>query len=175
MAREIIKGRMSAPGDQAVTVFLIGMRINRFRRFRAWWPVFMAMPRMLRELSRDKESGMLGYQLLHGGPRLTYLVQYWSSHELLMEYASAPDREHRPAWAALNRKLRAGEDAVGFWHETYVVEAGAHEAVYVNMPPFGLGAATEVVPIGRRGDRAAARLSRTSGEHPGERGLSPAV
>jgi hypothetical protein len=27
---------------------------------------------------------------------------------------------------------------VGFWHETYAVPAGGYEAVYGNMPLFGL-------------------------------------
>ncbi|MDT0341186.1 DUF4188 domain-containing protein [Streptomyces litchfieldiae] len=159
MGRRIIEGRMTAAGGQGVTVFLIGMRINSFLRLRSWWPVFTAMPKMLRELSRDKGSGFLGYRLLFGGPRLIYVVQYWASHEQLLAYASAPDKQHRPAWAAFNRRLRAGKGRVGFWHETYVVPAGAHEAVYVNMPAFGLGAATEVVPVARRGEGAAERLS----------------
>jgi hypothetical protein len=158
MGAKIIQGRMTAAAEGDVVVFLIGMRINSFWRVRSWWPVFRAMPGMLRELSRDRESGMLGHQLLFGGPRLIYLVQHWSSHEKLLAYASAPDRRHRPAWAAFNRRLREGGGKVGFWHETYVVPAGAYEAVYVNMPAFGLGKASGAIPVGRRGERAADRL-----------------
>ncbi|RKN06738.1 DUF4188 domain-containing protein [Streptomyces radicis] len=154
---------MTAAWDREVTVFLIGMRLNSFVRIRQWWPVFTAMPRMLREQSRDEDSGMLGYRLLWGGPRLAYLVQYWSSPEALHAYASASDKAHSPAWAAFNRRVREGGRAVGTWHETYVVPAGAHEAVYTNMPAFGLAAATEVVPVGRRGERAADRLAKRPG------------
>lgn len=157
---KIVEGRMTAAAEDDVTVFLIGMRINSFWRLRSWWPVLTAMPRMLRELSRDPDSGLLGFQQLLGGPRLLYVVQYWSSHEKLLAYASDPAGEHHPAWAAFNRRLRAGRGHVGFWHETYVVPAGSHEQIYVNMPPFGLGRATEVIPVGRRGERAADRLSR---------------
>ncbi|SFC99473.1 DUF4188 domain-containing protein [Streptomyces aidingensis] len=159
MSSKVIKGRMTAGAEDTVTVFLIGMRINSFWRLRTWLPVFRAMPRMLRELSGDPDSGLLGFRLLSGGPRVFYVVQYWSSHEKLLAYASAPDKEHRPAWSAFNRAVRAGRDRVGFWHETYVVPAGAYESVYVNMPPFGLGAATGTVPVGRRGERAAQRLA----------------
>ena len=35
---------------------------------------------------------------------------------------------------------------VGIWHETYLVGEGRHESVYVNMPPFGLGRAGQLVP-----------------------------
>ncbi|MCF3121454.1 DUF4188 domain-containing protein [Streptomyces arenae] len=158
MSSKPIEGRMTADVRDGVVVFHIGMRINNFRAVRSWWPVFRAMPRMLKELSRDRGSGMLGYRLLLGGSRLMYVVQYWESQEKLLAYSAAPDKEHRPAWAAFNRRIREGRGKVGFWHETYVVPAGAHEAVYVNMPAFGLGAATGVIPVGRRGERAVDRL-----------------
>ncbi|MFF1377986.1 DUF4188 domain-containing protein [Streptomyces sp. NPDC058308] len=158
MGDKPIDGRMTAEGEGEVIVFHIGMRINNFRAVRSWWPLFRAMPRMLRELSQDKESGMLGYQLLIGAPRLLYVVQYWESQEKLLAYSTNRDKKHRPAWAAFNRRLKEGRGKVGFWHETFVVPAGAHEAVYINMPRFGLGEATGVIPVGRRGDRAAERL-----------------
>ncbi|MFD3525490.1 DUF4188 domain-containing protein [Streptomyces sp. NPDC058653] len=158
MPTQLIDGRMTADAKGDVVVFLIGMRINNFRALRSWWPVFTAMPRMLKELSRDKDSGLIGFQPLLGLPRVMYVVQYWDSKEKLFAYASAQDGEHRPAWAEFNRRLRAGKGKVGFWHETYVVPAGSYESVYINMPAFGLGAATEVVPVGRRGERAADRL-----------------
>ncbi|ONK10958.1 DUF4188 domain-containing protein [Streptomyces sp. MP131-18] len=160
MTGKIAEGRMTAAAEGDVTVFLIGMRINNFRALRSWWPVFMAMPPMLRELSRDEESGLLGFRMLRGGLRDVTIVQYWSSHEKLLAYASAPDKAHQPAWSAFNRRLRAGRGKVGFWHETYLVPAGSYESVYVNMPSFGLGAATGVIPVGRRGNRAAERLAR---------------
>ncbi|WP_267244657.1 DUF4188 domain-containing protein [Streptomyces sp. PR69] len=150
---------MTAASQGGVTVFLIGMRINNFRALRSWWPVFIAMPKMIRELSKEKERGLLGLQPLLGGPRLLYLVQYWESKEKLLAYASDRDGEHRPAWAAFNRRVREGRGKVGFWHETYAVPAGSYESIYVNMPEFGLGKATGVVPVGRRGERAADRLA----------------
>ncbi|MEU0527600.1 DUF4188 domain-containing protein [Streptomyces niveus] len=158
MGTKVIEGRMTADAEGDVVVFVIGMRINNFRALRSWWPVFTAMPRMLKELSRDKGSGLIGFQPLLGFPRVFYVVQYWDSKEKLLAYASARDGEHRPAWAAFNRRLRAGKGKVGFWHETYVVPAGSYENVYINMPAFGLAAATGVVPVGRRGERAADRL-----------------
>ncbi len=35
----------------------------------------------------------------------------------------------------------------GIWHETYLVRAGEYEAIYGNMPPFGLGRAGRLVPL----------------------------
>jgi hypothetical protein len=141
-----------------LVVFLIGMRVNRPWRLDLWLPVFSAMPRMLAELSRDPGSGFLGYRLTlgAGGP---VLIQYWSSHEKLYAYATARDAEHRPAWAAFNRRARQAPGAVGIWHETYLVDRA--ESVYASMPVSGLARATESVPIERRADRATQRLAQS--------------
>ncbi|MYW44936.1 DUF4188 domain-containing protein, partial [Streptomyces sp. SID161] len=155
MGRTVVEGRTTAAREGGVVVFLIGMRVNSFAAVRSWWPVARAMGPMLAELRRDRDSGLLGFKVLRGGLREVYVVQYWESTEKLLAYASAPDRRHRPAWAAYNRRLREGRGKVGFWHETYAVPAGAHESVYVNMPAYGLAAATGAVPVGRRGERAA--------------------
>ncbi|MFD8074440.1 DUF4188 domain-containing protein [Streptomyces sp. NPDC059718] len=163
MSAQLIPGRNTAAAEGGIVVFLIGMRINRFRSLGSWLPVFRAMPRMLRELSQDDGSGFLAYRLLFGGPRVIYVVQYWKSTEQLFAYASQQDKQHRPAWAAFNRRARAGKGRVGFWHETYAVPAGGYESVYVDMPAFGLGAATGVVPVGRRGETAAQRLKAGEG------------
>ena len=56
----VVKGRQTASLDDEVVVFLIGMRINRLRSLRSWLPAFRAMPRMLAELNRDPELGLLG-------------------------------------------------------------------------------------------------------------------
>ena len=59
------KGRftadVSALGDEAV-VFLIGMRINKPWKVGIWWPVFVAMPKMLNYLAKQPDKGLLGYE-----------------------------------------------------------------------------------------------------------------
>jgi len=148
-------GRMTHEYDGDLVVFLIGMRINKPWRPDLWLPVFNAMPRMLAELSKDKDSGLLGYRLTigAGGP---LLVQYWSSSEKLYGYASERNAAHRPAWAEFNRRARKAPGAVGIWHETYVVERA--ESIYAGMPVSGLAAATSSVPVARRGESARERL-----------------
>jgi hypothetical protein len=37
--------------------------------------------------------------------------------------------------------------ADGIWHETFLVRAGEYEAIYDNMPPYGLGKAGDLVPL----------------------------
>ncbi|BDM69819.1 hypothetical protein HEK616_33060 [Streptomyces nigrescens] len=154
-----ITGRVTAAADGDVVVFLIGMRINRWRAVRHWLPTFTAMPRMLKELAREKDSGLLGYRGYSAGLRTYTLVQYWESREKLLAYASAPGQQHRPAWAAFNRRARGAAGSVGIWHETYIVPAGSYETIYHGMPPTGLGEAYGVEPVGRRGERAAERLA----------------
>jgi hypothetical protein len=142
--------------DGDLVVFLIGMRINKVWRPDLWLPVFRAMPGMLAELARDPESGFLGSRLIFD-PRGPWLVQYWNSVEKLYDYASNRDATHRPAWTAFNKRARKAPGAVGIWHETF--EVARAESIYVGMPSSGLAAATEVIPVARRKDRAAERLA----------------
>jgi len=152
----VMNGRMTHRYDGELVVFHIGMQINKPWRPDLWLPVFGAMPRMLRELSMDPDSGFLGYSLLmgRGGP---YVVQYWSSAQKLYAYASNPSAEHRPAWTAFNKAARKAPGAVGIWHETFIVERA--ETIYGSTRPMGLAGATEVVPVERRHDRAQARMA----------------
>ncbi len=153
----IAAGRWTHEHTADLTVFLIGMRINRFWRPDAWGPVLAAMPPMLAELSRDPESGFLGYRMLLGG-RGPVVVQYWRSTEDVYRYAADRDSKHRPAWTAFNKRARKLPGAVGIWHETYQIARA--ESMYVDMPPTGLAAATSAVPVSGRLDRASARLAR---------------
>ncbi len=143
--------RMTHEHDGELVVFLIGMRINRPWRVDLWWPAFMAMPKMLRELLSDPDSGLKGvrFTLGAGGPTL---VQYWTSLEKLYAYASDRSAEHRPAWAAFNRQVRKAPGAVGIWHETFVTERA--ESMYVGMPVEGLAAATRSIEVASRHDSA---------------------
>jgi hypothetical protein len=160
MRRVIHRGRFSAAHDGDIVVFLIGMRVNKPWKVRQWWPVFTAMPPMLKELSQDPDSGLLGFRGFFG-LRTATLLQYWESMEQLERFAGDPARTHRPAWLRYFRDSYA-DGAVGFWHETYIVPAGSHETVYGNMPAVGLGAVSGVVPVGQRGESAAARLAGTT-------------
>lgn len=152
----IQSGRTTHEHEGSLVVFLIGMRINKPWRPDLWGPVFQAMPRMLSELARDPESGLLGSRAVFD-PRGPWLVQYWESEEKLYAYASNPDAVHRPAWTAFNARARKAPGAVGIWHETFVVSRA--ESMYVGVPVSGLAAATHSVPVGRHSERAAQRLA----------------
>ena len=151
----IVANRVTAEIDDQVVVFLIGMRINRLWKVHKWWPVAAAMPRMLRELAADPDSGLLGVESWFGNP--TIALQYWRSFEHLERYAKDSARLHRPAWAAFNRAV-AGNGDVGIWHETYRVRPGDYECIYNNMPPFGLARATRTVPARGRLESASGRM-----------------
>ncbi len=159
MSESIITERVTADIEGEFVVFRIGMRINTLWKVHKWAPVFLAMPRMLRELEADPDSGLLGYQR-NLGVRNHMLFMYWRSFEDLHEYARNPDQEHLPAWQEYNQE--AGSDGdVGIWHETFLVRAGEYETVYNNMPPFGLGDISERVPASGQRETAGERLGRT--------------
>ncbi|MET7852856.1 DUF4188 domain-containing protein [Streptomyces avermitilis] len=159
-----VAGRITAAAEGDVVVLLIGMRINHFWAVHQWLPVLLAMPRMLRELTRDRSRGLLGHVLLTASPRTYYVVQYWESREKLYAYAASPDMFHHRAWAIINRKERAGKvrGHVGLWHETYVAPEGSYESIYADMPPFGLAAAHGALPVEKRGRRAKDRFAHRS-------------
>lgn len=142
--------------DGDLVVFLIGMTINKAWRPDLWLPSFVAMPRMLRELSREEDSGLLGYRLFLEGIN-PVVVQYWDSLDKLYDYASKAGAEHRPAWKAFNRRAAKDPRAVGIWHETFTIDRA--ESVYNGTPPLGLAKFTARVPIDQARTGARARLA----------------
>ncbi|HEY4864820.1 MAG TPA: DUF4188 domain-containing protein [Candidatus Dormibacteraeota bacterium] len=144
-----IKARMTVTNEQELVVFLIGMRVNSVWKVQKWVPVAVAMTRMLKELKQHPEMGFLGAELTPNFPT-TLMVQYWRSFEDLAVYAGDKNAFHLPAWREFNRRVGSNGD-VGIWHETYRVPAGHYEAIYNNMPAFGLGRVLPRVPaIGLR-------------------------
>ena len=152
----IHRERLTANVEGTFVVFLIGMRINSLWKVHKWWPVAQAMPRMLRELAAQPQSGMLGGEMWFG--RTTIMVQYWRTIEQLMAYAKDKQAEHLPAWRAFNRGVGTNGD-VGIWHETYTVSPGTYENIYVNMPAFGLGKVGSLQPATGARQSAEARLA----------------
>lgn len=140
---KVFNGQKTARMEGDFVVFLIGMRFNKLWKVWKWWPVVMAMPRMLTELSKDPDSGLLSFSTWNTW-RNVMVVQYWRSWEELHDYAYAREKAHLPAWQAFNKAV-GGDGDVGIWHETYLVKAGQYENVYGNMPPSGLGVAGTLV------------------------------
>jgi hypothetical protein len=162
----ILPGRMTAQIDGDFVVFLIGARINRPLAVRSWLPVVRAMPRMIAELTARPELGLLGVQTARTSFRDVLMVQYWRSFEQLHDYARDRAAEHLPAWAEYNRLLK-DNDAVGIWHETFLVRANEYEAIYGNSPARGLGLAGTLVPAAGARNSASGRLGRSRGDdHP---------
>lgn len=153
-------GRFTAEIEGDFVVFIIGMRVNKPWKLHKWLPVAAAMPRMLRYLDKHPQDGLLGYRSA-GGVRTPTLIQYWKSFEDLDRFARNPDAPHLAPWRSFTKRIGSSGD-VGIWHETYKVRAGEYEAVYGNMPEFGLAKATKHVPVGKKGDSAAARIGRKS-------------
>ncbi|WP_046226372.1 DUF4188 domain-containing protein [Paenibacillus dauci] len=140
----VIKGRQMAEIEGPFVVFIIGVRINKWMAVHRWLSVMRSMGPMLSELYANKSLGFLDASYFISGRGLS-IVQYWRSYEQLEHYARG-GANHLKAWQDFNRKASVGE-AVGIYHETYTVEAGAYESIYVNMPPFGLGKAGQLKPV----------------------------
>ena len=158
-------GRWTAEDQDDVVVFLIGLRINRPWKVKQWWPVFSAMPRMLRWLDTHPQAGLLHYENAFKSPISPMLIQYWRSFEDLERFARSPDAPHLPAWKAFNASVGSLGD-VGIWHETYRVSRGQRETIYAYMPPQGLAAALGAEPVGSTAATAARRLGDRPDDEP---------
>ncbi len=125
-------------------VFLIGFRPSWRHPIRSARDVGgrRGMGHMLTYLTEHPEKGLLGFQM-----GLPVIVQYWRSYEQLEVFARDQDDPHLAPWRTYWRRVQKS-GRTGIWHETYLVRAGEYESIYANMPPFGLGKATELVPLG---------------------------
>jgi hypothetical protein len=154
--------KMAAELDGRFVVFLIGMRINKPWKIHKWLPLFLAMPRMLRELHAHPELGFLGHIMRPG-----IVVQYWRSFDDLEAYARG-NQAHLKAWRNFYARIGATSGDVGIWHEAYEIAPGRYEAVYGNMPVHGLGSAGRLVPAAGHRVTARGRLGGVDAARPVE-------
>jgi hypothetical protein len=156
MMAKVFAGRYTAQIDGSFVVFMIGMRVNRLWAVHKWLPTMMAMGPMIRTLYQHPEKGFLGAKTFLMG-RGVVVLQYWRSFEDLERFARSKDDPHLAAWKRFNRAVGT-DGSVGIFHETYLVPAGQYEALYGNMPLFGLAAAAQHVPATGKRETARRRL-----------------
>lgn len=158
----VTAGRHTARFEGPLTLFIIGMRVNRPLLVHKWLPVFKTMGPMLTELYQNPDSGFLRHDMCWKSPLMPVLIQYWRDFDSLERYARDREASHWPAWLAFNKAI-GNDGTVGIFHETYCVPAGAHETIYGNMTPFGLGAINgTVLATGSRNE--ARQRMRAAGE-----------
>ena len=141
---ELNRGRWTADIEGDFVVFIIGPRLNNKLRL---WRSFLdlggrrGMNHMLQYLVDHPEKGLLGFE----GAGLT-TIQHWRSFEHLEAFAKDKDDPHLARWRAYVKRV-GKTSRTGIWHETYLVRAGEYEAVYTNMPTFGLAKASKPVRV----------------------------
>ena len=140
------QGRWTTKIEGDFVVFLIGARLNsKLHVLRSLLDLGgrRGMNHMLEYLTDHPEKGLLGYQT--SGISLMN-VQYWRSFEHLERFAKDESDPHLATWRSYWKRLGKA-DRTGIWHETFLVRAGEYEAIYGNMPPYGLGKAGDLVPL----------------------------
>ena len=155
---QVFPGRFTAEVPSSFMLFVIGMRINSIWAVRKWWPTAMAMQPMIQALEAEPVKGYLGSEMFYRFfPITTLMMTYWRSFDDLERFAKNPSDPHLKSWGHFMKTI--GDDgSVGIWHENYLVEQSAFEAIYGNMPRFGLAKAFEHVPIGKDRDTARQRV-----------------
>ena len=142
--------------DEPFVVFLFGMRWNRPRGLPRFLWGLRVLRRVLADLKGGQQPGFLASHV-YLGARTLIATQYWESFDTLDAYARDHALPHRRAWQRYLREA-LNDPAMGLWHETYLVEPGSWEGVYVNMPAWGLGAAAELVEMRTTRNSARDRL-----------------
>lgn len=151
--------RQSATPPPGTVLFLVGMRINKLWAIHKWLPVMMAMPKMIVEQVKHPEIGVIGTPRSFISGRLIQTQQYWRSYDLLEKYAADTNRSHFPAWKKFNKAAR-GNDAVGIYHETYVLTATGHENIFVNLKkPILIGEAVGLNEVTSLRDSSRQRIT----------------
>ena len=138
------------------------MRLNQIYKIWKWIPVFNSMGPMIKELYQNPQWGFLHTEVLFGWRKIT-LIQYWKEFDGLIAYAHG--KNHSVAWKSYNRKIN-NNGSVGIFHETYKVEKGASESIYVNMPKTGLSQAMTHIPVSQSMDSADKRMENARREFP---------
>jgi hypothetical protein len=159
MANDVNQGRRGAKIEGDFVVFMIGAKLEKLHPIRSLRDLggMHGMPYLLKYLTEHPEKGLLGYET-YG---LTMNVQYWRSFEHLERFSKDDSEPHLGVWRRYWKRVGKNPRS-GIWHETFLVRAGEYEAVYGNMPPHGLGRASEVVPLGAN-STARGRLKRIAG------------
>lgn len=159
MTVPIFNGRYTAHIEGDFVVFLIGARINSWRKLLKLAWIGQANNAMFSVLESNPEYGFLGRETFTRNRfRESINITYWRSYEHLERFARSKDDPHLEAWRRFNREV-ANDGSFGIWHETYLVKAGSYETVYGNMPRFGLAKAAEHLPLNGRKHAARERLT----------------
>lgn len=161
--------RVTHAYDGPLALFLIGLRIHKPWHLRTARAAALPMQGMIVELEANRaaadrgEAEDLGYLASRTTVGLTgvTMIQWWRSVEDIYAYANAGDRRHRPAWVEFYRVAKERPDVATLWHETYDLTGRGVESAYAGPKPFGLASLAGVVPMGRRGEVARARMGGT--------------
>lgn len=130
--------------EEPYILLFLGIRVNHFHLFWKWIPTVLASFPMVYSLVRHRAAGFLGGQAFFFRPGLG-IVQYWRSFDDLERFARSKKHPHLKGWRWYNKAIGASGQ-VGLFHEVFLIKPGGQEAVYDNMPPFGLSLAAKHVP-----------------------------
>lgn len=139
----------SAPADQGVVVFHLGVRVTHplgslAPGFKDFQEHFKASNGDL--LARATEYGCLGMTTWHSSDAASnntiMSIYYFRDMEGLHRFAHDP--AHRRAWDWFYTVFvkRWGYSHIGIFHEAFYAPPGNYETLYFNMPPALMGAAS---------------------------------
>lgn len=168
MAEAVFNGRYTADIEGDFVVFLIGARINSWRKILKLGWIGQANAAMYQVLESNPNYGYLGGESFSRNFfRESITITYWRSYEHLERFSRSQDDPHLETWRRFNREI-ASDGSFGIWHETYLVKASSYETIYGNMPRFGLAKAASHLPMKGRKQTSHGRLTGQEAPIPSE-------
>jgi len=149
-------GELAEPGQEGVTILLLGAKSNHPFGFFApeFLQTFSWVDKMNKEFDMPDKipKGFLGqtqYTRKDERNAMEFLfISYWRNIDDLLLFAHSP--LHREAWIWLEKTTR-DHAYIGFNHEIYEAPPGHWENIYMNFQPTGLGATTVLRKKGGEG------------------------
>jgi Domain of unknown function (DUF4188) len=130
MAKASLRETVDFSAHPDLIVIYLGMQVQSLRGLKT---VARLGPQIERSVA-ERPSGLLLHERLFFGLRHIGMRQYWHDFESLEAWTRT--LPHKGWWGDFLRDT----GGTGFWHELYTLRGGM-EAVYIDTPPLGLGAA----------------------------------
>jgi len=109
-------------------VVYLGLRVNRWLGVKT----LLGIGPGIAAIEKSKPAGLLAHEPMMFSLRHLAFRQYWRDLESLEAFVRS--EPHKTWW----KQFSKDHQGAGFWHEVYRLKGGM-EALYLDMPPIGLG------------------------------------
>ncbi|MFM1802685.1 MAG: hypothetical protein RJA81_2037 [Planctomycetota bacterium] len=152
-----------ADSNSCFCMIRLGMMVHRVRAIPLIRKFQKAIDQAAREAMQAQAGLLQSERMIFRWNHFGYL-QYWNTLDQMLAWSH--EKPHTDWWAAAVNRQRKNQD-FSIYHETYVVERGNFEAIYMNPGDHRPGASRFGTLVSPQGSLATAR-GRLGKSHAGE-------